>query len=150
MDSAPPQKPTPRDATGFRCSARHFCLRRTRFRFVEQRLAAHGRVFRSSVFGRKTVDVAGPELTEQFIDGSLVMREGSMPPHIQELFGGRSLPLLYGETHRWRKGIVLQGLSRAALSGYVPTMQRVVESYFDRWVGERFHRNRYKPHSDIR
>jgi cytochrome P450 len=86
------------------------------FRFIEERLAAHGRVFRSNVLGRKTVVVAGADAAGQFIDNDLVMREGSMPPHVQELFGGRSLPLLDGETHRVRKNLVLQAFSRAAMT----------------------------------
>src|SRR5579862_5364347 len=90
------------------------------FRFVEERLAAHGRIFRTNVLGRKSVVVAGPEAAGRFIDGSVVMREGSMPPHVQELFGGRSLPLLDGDVHAARKSIVLQAFTRAALATYLP------------------------------
>ena len=106
------------------------------FRFIEQRLAAHGRVFRSHVLGRPTVVIAGPDAAGQFIDPERVMREGSMPPHVQELFGGRSLPLLDGEAHRARKSLVLQGFTRAALSSYVPAMQTIVERSFERWAGQ--------------
>ncbi|MES1245997.1 MAG: cytochrome P450 [Acidobacteriota bacterium] len=106
------------------------------FGFIDQRLAAHGRVFRSHVLGRPTVVIAGPDAAGQFIDPELVMREGSMPPHVQELFGGRSLPLLDGEAHRARKSLVLQAFSRAALSSYVPAMQAIVERSFERWAGQ--------------
>lgn len=106
------------------------------FRFIEQRLAAHGRVFRSNVLGRRTVVVAGPEATSHFIDDQRVMREGSMPPHVQELFGGRSLPLLDGDTHRDRKSLVLQGFNRAALTSYLPAMQSIIERAFARWSNE--------------
>jgi len=106
------------------------------FRFIEERLRAHGSVFRTNVLGRRAVVIAGPEATGHFIDASQVMREGSMPPHVQELFGGRSLPLLDGETHKARKTIVLQGFSRAALTAYVPVMQRIVELYFVRWIAK--------------
>ena len=103
------------------------------FRFIEDRIATHGRIFRSHVLGRKTVVVAGPEAAARFIDPSVVMREGSMPPHVQELFGGRSLPLLDDEVHRARKSLVLQAFSRAALAAYLPVMQRTVENYFTAW-----------------
>jgi cytochrome P450 len=105
------------------------------FRFIDQRLAAHGRTFRTSVLGRRAVVVAGAEAAGRFIDSNVVMREGSMPPHIQQLFGGRSLPLLDGEVHRVRKGIVLQAFTRAALTAYLPQMQRSVERAFARWSG---------------
>jgi cytochrome P450 len=106
---------------------------RNPFQFIEQRLARHGRIFRSNVLGRKTVVVAGPDAAGKFIDPGIIMREGSMPPHVQELFGGRSLPLLDGEAHRARKKLVNQAFNRAALSAYLPIMQQSVERYFHTW-----------------
>jgi cytochrome P450 len=100
------------------------------FRFLEKRLAKYGRVFRTNVLGRKTVVVAGPEAAGRFIDGSVVMREGSMPPHVQELFGGRSLPLLDGDAHATRKSVVLQAFTREAMAAYVPIMQSAIERHF--------------------
>src|SRR6266498_2232980 len=90
------------------------------FRFLDERLAAHGRIFRTNVLGRKTVVIASPEAAGRFIDGSVVMREGSMPPHVQELFGGRSLPLLDGDVHAARKNVVLQAFTREAMAAYLP------------------------------
>src|SRR5258705_6865629 len=104
------------------------------FRFIEERLALHGRVFRSNVLGRKTAVVAGADAAGRFIDSNIVMREGSMPPHVQELFGGRSLPLLDGEVHRGRKSVVLQAFTRAALASYLPVIQSTVERYFKEWT----------------
>jgi Cytochrome P450 len=103
------------------------------FRFIEERLAKHGRIFRSNVLGRKTVVLAGPEATAHFIDANVVMREGAMPPHVQELFGGRSLPLLDGEVHSTRKKIVNSGFNRAAMTAYLPITQQTVERYFREW-----------------
>src|SRR5438874_11042996 len=89
------------------------------FRFLDERLAAHGRNFRTNVLGRKTIVVAGPEAAGRFIDGSVVMREGSMPPHVQELFGGRSLPLLDGDVHAARENVWLLDFTRAARALYL-------------------------------
>lgn len=105
------------------------------FRFVEERFAAHGRIFRTHVLGRKTVVVAGPEAAARFIDGSVVMREGSMPPHVQELFGGRSLPLLDGAEHAARKRTVLGAFTREAMAAYLPIIQGTIERYFATWSG---------------
>jgi cytochrome P450 len=103
------------------------------FRFIEERLALHGRIFRSNVLGRKTAVVAGPEAAGHFIDPNVIMREGAMPPHVQELFGGRSLPLLDGEIHSTRKKLVNQAFNRAALTAYLPIIQRTVERYCGGW-----------------
>jgi cytochrome P450 len=106
------------------------------FRFIEDRLTAHGRIFRSSVLGRKTAVIAGAEAAGHFIDPSLVMREGSMPPHVQELFGGRSLPLLDGDVHSARKRTITQAFTREALADYLPSIVRTTEDYFERWSRE--------------
>lgn len=106
------------------------------FRFIEARLPAHGRIFRSSVLGRKTAVIAGADAAGAFIDPAIVMREGSMPPHVQELFGGRSLPLLDGEAHAARKCTVLQAFGRDALAAYLPIIQKTIEDYAARWSKE--------------
>src|SRR4051794_41760171 len=92
------------------------------FAFIDQRLARHGRVFRSRVLGRNAIVVTGPEAAGKFIDSDVVQREGSMPPHVQELFGGRSLPLLHGDVHRGRQGGVGQALTRPTVTPYLPAI----------------------------
>ncbi|PYQ29788.1 MAG: hypothetical protein DMF56_08650 [Acidobacteria bacterium] len=105
------------------------------FGFIEKRLAANGgRVFRSNVLGRKTAVIAGADAAGRFIDSSTVMREGSMPPHVQELFGGRSLPLLDGEVHAARKLEVLKAFSREALASYLPVIEKTTKDYFADWA----------------
>ncbi|HEV7920928.1 MAG TPA: cytochrome P450 [Thermoanaerobaculia bacterium] len=104
------------------------------FAFIDQRLARHGRIFRSRVLGRNTVVIAGPDAAGRFIDSAAVMREQSMPPHVQELFGGRSLPLLDGDAHRSRKSVVNQAFTRAALASYLPPMQASIERAFEQWA----------------
>lgn len=106
------------------------------FRFIDERLAAHGRIFRSRVLGRKTVVIAGADAAGKFIDGRNVMREGAMPPHVQELFGGRSLPLLDGDVHAERKRIILQAFTRPAMTAYLPIIEVCVERYFGAWTKE--------------
>lgn len=107
------------------------------FGFIEKRLAAHGgRVFRSRVLGRKTAVIAGADAAGRFIDAAAVVREGSMPPHVQELFGGRSLPLLDGDVHAARKREVLKAFSREALASYLPLIEKTTQDYFARWASE--------------
>src|SRR2546421_12267762 len=72
------------------------------FRFIDERLARHGRIFRSRLLGRNAVIVAGPDAAGEFIDNAKGERNDSMPPHAQQLFRGPSLPLLDGGAHRPR------------------------------------------------
>jgi cytochrome P450/tellurite resistance protein len=104
------------------------------FAFVGSRVARHGPVFRTHLLGRPTVILAGPRVSHVFLDEDLTLREGSMPAHVQELFGGRSLPLLDGEEHHARKRQVLAAFGREALPGYVPAMVEIVETSLAAWA----------------
>jgi len=105
------------------------------FRFIDERLAKHGRIFRSRLLGRNTVVVSGPEAAGRFIDSSKVERADSMPPHVQQIFAGRSLPLLDGDAHRERKAAVNRAFMRDAMEAYLPQMQASIEVAFRRWAG---------------
>ena len=136
MEPSTARSPLPPGRMGLPLLGETLAFAKNPFRFIDERLAAHGNVFRSHVLGRPTVVIAGPDATGHFIDPERVMREGSMPPHIQGLFGGRSLPLLDGDVHCARKVLVLQGLSREALAAFLPAMQGIVENAFGRWTGQ--------------
>ena len=134
MNAETPQAPPPPGSDGIPLVGETLSFASNPFRFIDERLARHGLAFRSNVLGRKTVVFAGPDAAGQFIDDRVIMREGSMPPHVQELFGGRSLPLLDGEVHKGRKLVVLQAFTREALAAYLPTIQSTIERYFESWV----------------
>ena len=106
---------------------------RNGFSFIDERLALHGDIFKTHLLGREAVVISGPKACEVFIDGRYCMREGSMPPHIQKIFAGRSLPLLDGDDHRDRKTLVLQGFTPEALASYLPTLQKTIETALLRW-----------------
>src|SRR5258708_33617089 len=90
------------------------------FRFIEDRLARHGRIFRTNVLGRKTAVVSGPEAAGHFIDPNVIMRDGAMPPHVQEIFGGRSLPLPHGEVPSPRQKLVNQAFHHPPMTASLP------------------------------
>lgn len=127
--------PLPPGRSGLPLLGETLAFAKNPFGFIDERLARHGRVFRTHVLGRKTVVVAGPEAAGKFIDGSVVVREGSMPPHVQELFAGRSLPLLDGGAHAGRKREVLQAFTMEAMAAYRPVVESIVARYFARWPG---------------
>jgi cytochrome P450 len=129
------RKPVPPGSDGLPLLGETLAFAKNPFRFVDERLRAHGRIFRSRVLGRKTAVLSGPEAAGRFIDPDIVMREGAMPPHIQELFGGRSLPLLDGEEHSARKKTVLRAFEPAALAAYLPVIQESVERSLRTWAG---------------
>jgi len=127
-------KPLPPGREGLPLLGETLAFAKNPFAFIDERLKRHGRIFRSRVLGRDAVVIAGPEAAGTFIDSNVVERGGSMPPHVQEIFGGRSLPLLDGDVHRGRKSVVVQAFTRAALTSYLPAMQASVERFFGKWT----------------
>ncbi len=129
-------KPLPPGSSGLPLIGETLAFAKNPFRFIDERLTRHGRIFRSRLLGRNAVVIAGPEAAGRFIDSRKVARNDSMPPHVQELFAGRSLPLLDGDAHRTRKSMVNQAFTRAALTAYLPQMQASIERAFTEWDGQ--------------
>ena len=106
------------------------------FEFIDERVARHGAIFRTHLLGKPTVILAGGETAGAFADERLCVRDGSVPNHVRELFGGRSLGLLDGPEHATRKRQILAAFVPEALPAYVPAMQSLVESTLARWASK--------------
>src|SRR5207253_3913333 len=122
-------KPLPPGSNGLPLLGETLALLRDGFGFVEERARRHGPVFRTRILGRPTAVITGPEATALFVDARKVQREGSMPPNIQLLFGGRALPVLDGDVHRERKHFIMAAFSADALAAYLPVLERLTADH---------------------
>jgi retinoid hydroxylase len=126
--------PLPPGNTGWPLLGETLTFLKDPFHFVSDRIAEHGPIFRTHLLGRDTIVIAGPRASARFIDQSLIQRDGAMPSHVQQFFGGRSLPMLDGDEHRARKIAVMEALKPDVLAGYIPAMQASIERAFERWI----------------
>lgn len=129
-----PAKPLPPGKTGVPVLGETLSFLKNAFGFIEDRTVRYGPVFRTRLFGRETAVIVGPDASGKFIDPRSVQRSEAMLPHIQEFFGGQSLPALDGEDHAERKRFVLAAFTREAISSYIPKLQRIVGAHFARWA----------------
>jgi cytochrome P450/tellurite resistance protein len=106
------------------------------FEFIDERVAKYGPVFRTHLLGKPTVILAGGESAGVFANEQLCVRDGSIPDHVRELFGGRSLGLLDGAEHATRKRQILAAFLPEALPAYLPAMQALVETTLAHGVGK--------------
>lgn len=125
--------PLPPGETGLPILGETLSMLKNGFAFVEAGARKHGPIFKTKVFGKTTAVISGPNASALFIDSSRVQRSGAMPPHIETLFAGRSLPLLDGDEHRDRKRLVMAAFTREALASYLPTIQGVVGESIGQW-----------------
>jgi retinoid hydroxylase len=133
--SPAPAAPLPPGSAGLPLLGETLPFLKDGFGFVASRTARHGPVWQTRILGRRTAVLAGPDASGRFID-SEVQRAGAMPPHVQELFGGSSLPLLDGDPHLSRKTFILAAFTRDALAAYLPVIERMVAEALERWAGE--------------
>ena len=133
--SPAPAAPLPPGSAGLPLLGETLPFLKDGFGFVASRTARHGPVWQTRILGRRTAVLVGPDASGRFID-SEVQRAGAMPPHVQELFGGSSLPLLDGDPHLSRKTFILQAFTRDALNAYLPVIERMVAEALERWAGE--------------
>lgn len=124
--------PTPPGDNGLPLIGETIAFVKDMFGFMSERFDKHGSVFRSHILGNPTVFIRGADLTHVWLDDTCIQREGSFPKNIQALFGGRSLPLLDGPTHKTRKRIVLSAFERDAFASYLPKLEAAIEESFTR------------------
>jgi cytochrome P450 len=127
-------KPLPPGTEGLPLIGETPAFIRDMFGFIRTRSEKHGPIFRTSILGQRTIVISGADITDQWLDETLVQRGGSFPKNVQELFGGASLPLLDDAAHRTRKELVMQALRRDALASYLPRLEKNVERAFARWA----------------
>ena len=125
--------PLPPGETGLPILGETLSMLKNGFGFVEAGARKHGPIFQTKVFGKATAVISGPNASGLFIDASRVQRSGAMPPHIETLFAGKSLPLLDGDVHRDRKRLVMAAFTREALTSYLPSIQRIVGDSIGQW-----------------
>ena len=103
--------------------------------FLEGRARELGPVFRIDVFGHPTACFVGPEAFAIVLDDRNVQRAGANPPHVEEIFDPQAVPFLDGAAQRRRKRLLMQAFTPDALAGYLPTIERIVDRFADRWAG---------------
>ena len=107
--------------------------------FLARRARELGPVFEINVFGHPTACFVGPEAFALILDDRNVERTSANPPHVEAIFNPRAVPFLDGSTQRRRKRLLLKAFTESALDGYLPTIERVLARYTQRWEDkERF------------
>lgn len=102
--------------------------------FVRKRVSEHGRVFRTHLFGKPTVVVAGAEANRFVLrDGLQRMswRDG-WPPTFHALFGS-VLMLQDGDEHRRKRRLLMPAFRTEALHHYMRIVEEHLPAYLDRW-----------------
>jgi len=134
-DLEAPSLPLPPGSSGWPLVGETFAFLRDPFAFGRERRARHGRVFRTSILGRRTAVLAGPEGVTAFLDRDNITREGAHPSPVRALFGGINMNMFDGAAHFALKSMSLEAFDRAALAAYLPDLQALVAGTLAREAG---------------
>jgi cytochrome P450 len=98
------------------------------FAFLAERQKRYGKVFKSSLVGRRIVFLSGTEGAEAFFDSDNISRADAHPFPLVDLFGGINMEMYDGPKHQALKAMALTAFDHAAIAGYLPHMQAGFES----------------------
>ncbi len=126
--------PLPPGRLGFPFLGETLALLRNPFRFLEERQARYGDVFKSRILGRTTVFLAGRAGAEAFYDGGAISRSDAHPYTITDLFGGLNFEMYDGPRHLALKEIALTAFGHDAIAGYLPALEGLIQDRLARWA----------------
>lgn len=101
--------------------------------FADKRHKQYGELFRTHLFGRPTVYLAGAEAVRFLLLHENQYFRTSWPASTQALLGPASLSVQQGSTHQQRRKLLAQAFQPRALASYISTMMDITRHYLDRW-----------------
>lgn len=102
------------------------------YRFLDVRQKRYGNIFKSNVLGRRIVFLSGMPGAEAFYNSDNISRADAHPFPLVDLFGGVNMEMYDGPRHAALKAMALTAFDHTALAGYLPDMQRLIESTLTR------------------
>lgn len=106
-------------------------------RFALERHRKYGPIFRTHLFGRPTVMVAGTEAVRQVFANENRTFITEWPYTSRVLFGEDSLPVQTGAVHMQRRKLLRQAFAPRVLAAYVPRLEEVACAHLHRWSAEK-------------
>lgn len=102
--------------------------------YAKKKHQQYGSIFKTRLLGRPTVFVRGSEFNQFILSHENQYFEVSWPPSTAILLGSLSLALQTGGSHQSRRKLLAQAFMPRALSGYIPAMQEIIQTYTERWA----------------
>ncbi|HUQ05828.1 MAG TPA: cytochrome P450 [Kofleriaceae bacterium] len=103
------------------------------FTFQAKKSQKHGLLWKTKILGSTVVFFNGPKAFSFFLDPENFTRENGSPPHLRELLHPDAVPFIDGDRHRARKRLLLAAFTPEALTSYLPSLERVMKRYVERW-----------------
>lgn len=128
------RKPLPPGRFGLPWLGETMSLVRSNHGFYKERLAEHGPIFKTRLFGNDFVVFSGHEAFHTFATDARIVRGDADPISAEQIFLN-SLALIDGVEHHTRKAVMLRAVGfRSSIAAYLPTMQALLQRTIDTWL----------------
>lgn len=101
--------------------------------FSAKRQQKYGQVFKTHIFGRPTLVVAGGEVNRFIFTQENKYFSNSWPYSTKVLLGPASVSVQQGGIHQKRRKILSQAFQPRALASYITVIENITGKYIDRW-----------------
>jgi retinoid hydroxylase len=101
--------------------------------FANKRHNQYGNIFRTHLFGRSTIFLAGADAVRFLLLHENQYFVASWPPSTKALLGPASISAQQGSVHQQHRKLLAQAFQPRVLASYLATMIDVTSSYLERW-----------------
>ena len=101
--------------------------------FNRKRQAKYGKVYKTSIFGSKTIIAIGSEANTFLFRNENKYVVSSWPKSTRILLGKKSLAVNNGSFHTSRRKLLYDAFQPRALASYIPTMEQITDRYLQKW-----------------
>lgn len=101
--------------------------------FAHKRHNQYGNIFRTHLFGRSTVFLAGADAVRFLLLHENQYFVSSWPPSTKALLGPASISTQQGSVHQQRRKLLAQAFQPRVLASYLATMINMTNDYLERW-----------------
>ncbi|KAK3039061.1 hypothetical protein RJ639_028512 [Escallonia herrerae] len=106
-------------------------------KFLQPRIAKHGKIFKTRLMGSPTVVVNGGQANRFFMTDEFKLVISLWPSSSVQLLGKDSIMEKQGEAHRLLRGVIATSLSGVGLEAILPKMCRSIQIHLDKcWHGQ--------------
>ncbi|XP_031595509.1 cytochrome P450 26A1 isoform X1 [Oreochromis aureus] len=102
--------------------------------FLRMKREKYGYIYRTHLFGNRTVRVTGADNVKQILLGEHRLVSAQWPASVRAILGTETLSNVHGAQHKTKKKAILRAFSREALELYIPVIQEEIQAAVKEWL----------------
>lgn len=133
-DSEGTTKPLPPGTLGYPIIGETVEFVRKNADFYTERRKKYGDVYMTHTLGRPTIRVSGAQNLRVILTGENTLVSTNWPSSVKKVLGEGSLAMAEGNTHAFRKKLIIKAFTHEAMENYIPSILDITRTYIDKWL----------------